>query len=156
MVDNKEQELDTPAIMQGDKTAVAVIQEYRDDIIKNRAQLDTTKFAVMEGMQNEEKVPFFTEFENFDDVLRMNTIEAFVDLAPKVVKKTSDKNRDKIALLLQNTYINHVKTHKRNMVSNGRKRENAYVKILSNDTTEPLPQTGFKKFFGIGGNNKWM
>lgn len=142
-----------PEIMTG-QNALEKIQEYRDDIVRNRPAMDRTKFEVMEGMQNEEKLDFFTEFIDDNDVLRMNTIESFVVIAPLIVKKASPETKKRIEKLMQDVYIGHVKTHKRNMVSKQRQREHSYTKILSHDTTEEVVPTGIKKFFGIGINGK--
>lgn len=144
---------EVPDIMTG-QTALEKIQEYRDDIVRNRPAMDRTKFEVMEGMQNEEKLDFFTEFIDDNDVLRMNTIEAFVNIAPLVVKKCSQDTKERIGRLMQSVYIGHVKTHKRNMVSKLRQREKSYTKILSHDTTEEVVPTGIKKFLGFGRNGK--
>lgn len=148
----KEKEV-IPDIMTG-QTALEKIQEYRDDIVRNRPAMDRTKFEVMEGMQNEEKLDFFTEFVDDNDVLRMNTIEAHVTIAPLIVKKASPETKARITQLMKDVYIGHVKTHKRNMVSKHREREHSYTKILSHDTTEEVIPTGVRKFFGIGVNGK--
>lgn len=140
-----------PEIMQGNNNAVALIQEYRNDIVKNRPQTDQSKYQVMEGMQNKDKVPFFTEFINFDDILRMNTIEMFGTVSPYIIRKTSEDNMKKIIALNKVVYTGHVETHKINMVSLERKREESYTKILSSDSSDSgnVP-TGFRKFFGMG------
>lgn len=147
--DNGKAQSDIPVIMTG-ANAIEKIQEYRDDIVRNKPAMDRTKFEVMEGMQNPDKVPFFTEFIDDNDVLRMNTIESYVVIAPLIVKKCSDDTRNRIDALMQKVYSGHVKTHKTNMVSKNRKRETAYTKILSHDTTEEIAPTGIKKFLGIG------
>lgn len=142
-----------PDIMSG-QTALEKIQEYRDDIVRNRPAMDRTKFEVMEGMQNEEKNRFFTEFIDDNDVLRMNTIEAYVTIAPLIIRKCSPSTKKRIEELMEKVYVGHVKTHKINMVSKHREREHSYTKILSHDTTEEVVPTGIKKFFGFGRNGK--
>src|SRR5574341_1754440 len=126
------QELVLPAIMQGNQATVDIVKELKNDIQRPRNNADLSRYMVMEGMQNEDKVPFFTEFINDDDVLRMNTIEAYAKIVPMIVHKTSDRNRNRIEKLMNDVYIEHVKTHKRNMTSKHRGRELAYTKILAN------------------------
>ena len=138
-----------PEIMTG-VGAVAKIQELRDDIVRSKPQLDRTKFEVMEGMQNPDKVAFFTEFIDDNDVLRINTIESYVTIAPLIVKKAPPQTIEKIAQLMIKVYDGHVQDHKTNMTSKGRGREIAYTKILSHDTTEEIVPTGIKRFFGFG------
>lgn len=141
---------DTPDIMKGGSRMEQLLTGVRNDIAISKNKGDLTRYQVTEGMQNEEKLPFFTEFIDDDDVQRMNTIEAFITFAPLIIRKTSEKNRTRINLLLNNTYGQHVKTHKRNMTSKGRAREDAYIKILSGDfNVTEKPARGFEKFFGV-------
>lgn len=148
---------DIPPIMTGDNKAVELIEAFRNDALKTNRDTSWSKYLVMEGMQNKDKIDFFTEFVNDDDVLRMNTIQMYIDIAPLIIRKTSEKNMLKIKTLLNGVYALHVMTHKTNMVSKNRKREDSYNKILSSDSSDSgIPSSGFKKFFGvnIGGNGK--
>ena len=152
----EKEELKIPAIMDtsnGNGSAMQeVVKDLRSDMSKSNRGMELSKYAVQEGMQVKEKVPFFSEFTNFDDVLRMNTIEAFVTIAPLIIRKTSTHNMEKIVTMLNNVYIGHRDTHKTNMTSLNRKREEAYVKILASDSSDSgVMPSGFKKFFGIGG-----
>lgn len=152
---NGRQQLEIPQIMTGDKTVVGVIQDFRNDMQRSNRSVEMSKYVSMEGMQSRDKVDFFTEFTNDDDVLRMNTIQSFVTIMPLTIRKTSDKNMIKIKGLLNDVYTGHVNTHKTNMVSKNRKREESYVKILSSDSSDSgVVPTGIKKFFGIGGKGK--
>ena len=149
---SSKQELVIPDIMQGGQQAVSVVEQFRSDMQKSNRGVDLSKYYVMEGMQNKDKLNFFTEFENSDDVLRMNTIEMYVTVSPMIIRKTSVANMARIKTLLKDVYTGHVETHKTNMVSNNRKREDAYVRILSSDSSDSgVVPTGFKKFFGVGG-----
>lgn len=140
---------ETPEIMKGDTTAVGLIEQFRNDVQRTNRNVDLSKYYVMEGMQNKDKLDFFTEFEDTDDVLRMNTIQQYVTIAPLIVRKS--KNMEKIKTLLQDVYVGHVNTHKTNMVSKNRAREEAYVRILSSDSSDSgVTATGFRKFFGVG------
>lgn len=153
----KDNGLDTPEIMTGDNRAVSIVEQFRSDIQKSNRAGEMSKYIVMEGMQNKDKLDFFTEFIDDDDVLRMNTIQMYVDIAPLIIRKTSEKNMDRIKELLNNVYLGHVHTHKTNMVSKQRKREESYSKILSSDSSDSgVTPTGFRKFFGVnvGGNGK--
>lgn len=132
--------------------AEQLVQKLREEARTQEKTVDLSKYAVMEGMQNYDKVDFFTEFVNDDDVLRMNTIEMFVKVSPYTIRKTSAKNREKINSLLKEVYVAHVQTHKRNMVSKSRKREDAYTRILASESSDSgVVPTGIRKFFGIGG-----
>lgn len=145
----------TPEIMLGNEISAKQIRGYIEDVRRpSVTQEDLTKFKVMEGMQSEKTNKFFTEYVNFDDVLRMNTIEMFTYVAPLIVRKTSQHNREKIQAIMESVYRKHVTTHKENMTSLNRKRELSYTKILSHDTTEEVIPTGIKKFFFGGGNGK--
>lgn len=151
---NRQKE-ETPEIMLGNEVSANKIKMYMEDVRKpSVTQEDLTKFKVMEGMQSEKTNKFFTEYTDFDDVLRMNTIEMFTYVAPLIVRKTSEKNREKIQAIMDSVYRKHVTTHKENMTSLNRKREASYTKILSHDTTEEVIPTGVKKFFFGGGNGK--
>lgn len=143
-----------PAVMQSNDVTQRVVSDLKDAISRPRNNADLSRYQVMEGMQNEEKIPFFTEFINDDDVLRMNTIEAYAMIVPKIVRKTSEKNRLRIQQLMNDVYIEHVKTHKRNMTSKSRGRESAYTKILANESQEQIVPSGLTKFFGVGGKKK--
>lgn len=152
-----EQSLDIPEVMRGDDNTNSIISALQNDMrVSSIQNTDLSKYLVMEGMQNDSKISFFTEFINDDDVLRCNTIEQYITVAPLIIRKTSKSAFNKVQVLMQDVYGKHVKTHKRNMVSKQRKRESAYTKILSNDTidTYATVPTGVKKFFGIGGNSK--
>lgn len=150
MTEDKEKEKeDTPEIMQGNDTTQKAVIELKDAVNRPRNSADLSRYQTMEGMQNPEKDSYFTEYINFDDVLRMNTIEAFVASAMLPLKKCSPETRKKVETLLKNMYVEHVKTHKRNMSSLQRKRETAYVRILSSDSNEQSISTGFQKFFGV-------
>lgn len=153
----EKEELKIPDIMDtsnGNGSAIKeVVQDLRADMSKSNRGMELSKYAVQEGMQTKDKVPFFTQFMDFDDVLRMNTIEAFFTIAPLTVKKTSESNMKRITQMLQDVYIGHRDTHKINMTSLDRKREDAYVKILSSDSSDSgTVPSGFKKFFGLGKN----
>lgn len=137
-----------PSVMQSNEQTVQVIKSLKEELTRPRNNADLSRYQTMEGMQNPDKKDFFTEYTNDDDVLRMNTIEAFTTVAPLIIRKTPKKNLDKIAMLMETVYIKHVSTHKINMTSKNRKREEAYVRILANDTTEESP-SGFEKFFGV-------
>ena len=109
----------------------------------------------MEGMQNPDKRQFFTEYINFDDVMRMNTIERYVDVAPLIIRKCSPQTKLKIDSMLKKVYHEHVEEHKENMTSLKRKREEAYTKILGADSSDSgVTPTGLKKFFGFGSGGK--
>lgn len=149
--ENEKQEEELPSIMIDANQAQQLVQSIQKDNMVGNNQADLSRYLVMEGMQNEEKIPFFTELLSFDDTLRMNTIEAYVNIAPLIIRKTSEKNMVKINNLLQSVYLGHVRGHKRNMVSLKRQRESAYVRILSTDTTDNIGSTGLQKFFGVGG-----
>lgn len=145
--------IEIPVIMANADGAKELINKLREETKasqQNTISLD--KYHVTEGMQNEEKIPFFTEFTSDDDVLRINTIEAYNTVSLLCIKKASEKNMKRIQQLNKDIYDAHAKTHKRNMVSKLRKREDAYIRILSADSSDSgaIP-TGFKKFFGIGG-----
>src|SRR5574342_1381297 len=103
------QQILLPAIMQGNEQTVNIVKELKNDIQRPRNNADLSRYMVMEGMQNEDKVPFFTEFINDDDVLRMNTIEAYAKIVPMIVHKTSDRNRQRIQTLMNDVYTEHVK-----------------------------------------------
>lgn len=142
---------DVPIILAGNGNAEKLVERLREETRATEKTVDLSKYYVMEGMQNIDKVKFFSDFENRDDVLRMNTIEAFVNVAPLVIRKTSTKNMEKIEKLLNDVYSGHVDTHKINVVSLARGRESAYTKILSSDSSDSgVVPTGLKKFFGIG------
>lgn len=144
---------DVPDIMSGGHQATAMIEQFKNDITRSKGNVDLSKYYVMEGMQNKDKLDFFTEFIDDDDVLRMNTIEMYVTVAPLIIRKTSDKSMAKINKLLQDVYTGHIHTHKTNMVSKERKREITYRDILSSDSSDSgVVSTGFKKFFGVGGS----
>src|SRR2546426_132100 len=145
------QELEIPEIMVVGNRAEDLVNRLRDETKLNNNSVSLDRYHVMNGMQNEEKISFFTEFINDDDVLRVNTIEAFNQVSLLCIRKTSDKNRQRIEQLNKNIYNHHVHTHKTNMVSKARKREDAYVKILSADSSDSgVAPTGLKKFFGLG------
>lgn len=145
-----------PAIMIASKDdAQKLVQKLREETKLNQNAISLDKYHVMSGMQDEEKIPFFTELINDDDVARMNTIEAYNEVSLLCIRKTSPKNMERIKQLNKDIYIGHVKTHKRNMVSKGRQRENSYTKILSADSSDSgVVPTGIRKFFGIGGAKK--
>lgn len=145
---------DIPMIMIDGQTAMQLVQKIQKDNAMSQQSADLSRYLVMEGMQNEEKIPFFTELTDFDDVLRMNTIEAYVNIAPLIIRKTTENNFKKINLLLQTVYMGHVKGHKRNMVSHKRERESAYVKILASAGEDVIGSSGLQKFFGVGGKKK--
>lgn len=149
----KHEDIVIPPIMaSNNNNMVEVVKELKQDMSRSNRGMELSKYQVQEGMQNKDKVPFFTEFTDFDDVLRMNTIEAFVTIAPLIIKKTNPKNLEKIKTMLNEVYIGHRDTHKTNMTSLHRKREDAYVRILASDSSDSgVMPTGFKKFFGIGG-----
>lgn len=140
-----------PIMADNNSSAVDMVKELRQDMSRSNRGMELSKYQVQEGMQSKDKVSFFTHYLNFDDVLRMNTIESFVDISPLIIRKTSTKNMDRIKIMLTNVYIKHVDNHKTNMTSLERKREDAYVKILSSDSSDSgTVPTGIKKFFGIG------
>jgi len=144
-------ELEIPDAMKGGDNARLLIQEFRKDDKVSNNNMELSKYVVQEGMQNEDKISFFTEFKDMDDVLRMNTIEAFNQASLLCIRKISKKWMDKILDLNKNIYAEHSRTHKRNMVSLQRKREDAYVKILSSDSSDSgVVPTGIRKFFGVG------
>lgn len=145
---------DIPVIMVDGAQAQLLVDRIQQDNMIGQQQADLSRYLVMEGMQNEEKVPFFTEFVDFDDVLRINTIEAYVNIAPLIMRRTTEKNMKKITALLDKVYMGHVKGHKRNMVSLDRKREEAYIRILSTETADNIGSSGLQKFFGVGGGMK--
>lgn len=154
---NKQELESIPDVMKGDEGTNVLLNDLRNDLrVSSIQNQDMSKYLVMEGMQNDSKISFFTEFVNDDDVLRCNTIEQYITVAPLIVRKTSQKSFDKIQSLMIDVYGKHVKTHKRNMVSKQRKREQSYTRILSNDMVDTYQQqiSGAKKFFGIGGNGK--
>lgn len=153
MVDNGRTKLDEPAILANADAMQSVASELRKAMSANMNQNDLSKYLVMDGMQDFEKVSFFTEFKDFDDVLRMNTIQMFVKLAPTMVKRTSEKSAKRINGLLFDVYSNHVETHKVNMTSLNRKREKAYVDILRMDGGEGTNNSVASRFFG-GGKQK--
>ena len=142
-----------PAIMdiQNMQNIQQIAGEIKNQISASKQGIDLTKYQVMEGMQNPEKRQFFTEYENRDDVLRMNTIERYVDIAPLIVRKCSPAVREKINTLMKKVYHEHVEEHKENMSALKRGRESAYIRILSAESSDSgsVP-TGFRKFFGIG------
>ncbi len=149
----KKEDIIIPEIMSSNNSNMQeVVKELKQDMSRSNRGMELSKYQVQEGMQNKDKVPFFTEFRDFDDVLRMNTIEAFVVITPLIIRKTSEKNMTRIQNMLNAVYIGHRDTHKTNMTSLNRKREEAYVKILSSDSSDSgaIP-SGFRKFFGIGG-----
>lgn len=152
-IDNGKDTEEIPEIMSGNTEAVGMIEQFKNDIARSNRNVDLSKYYVMEGMQNKDKLDFFTEFIDDDDVLRMNTIEMYVTVAPLIIRKASQQSRKKITDLLNNVYVGHVKTHKTNMVSKERKREITYRDILSSDSSDSgVVSTGFKKFFGVGSN----
>ena len=153
MVDDGKQEqeiLEVPDVMKGGDKALQAITALQQDMKNTAPVMDDSKYRVMQGMQDESKLDFFTELINDDDVLRCNTIEAYIMIAPLVVRKCSPNTWQKIRILMSDVYGANVKTHKRNMVSKGRQREKSYTKILSNDATDTINQipTGARKFFG--------
>lgn len=149
MVEQKEGQ---PLILIKPEMAKEMIDRLSKESVVNEAEL--SRYRVMEGMQNELKIPFFTELIDDDDVLRMNTIESYVTIFPLMYRRVTKANWDKIQLLMKSVYEGHVIDHKTNMVSKGRGRESAYVKILSNEHTEIETSTWAQKFFGIGGKKK--
>lgn len=140
---------ETPDIMKSNDDTKKAVSELKDAITRPRNSFDISRYQTMEGMQNPEKDSYFTEYINFDDVLRMNTIESFVNASTLPLKKCSPATRKKVDALLTRMYVEHVKTHKRNMSSLLRKREDAYVRILSNDTGDSPVSTGLQKFLGV-------
>lgn len=146
----KEKQEATPDIMNNPEIVAKAVSELKDAVSKPRNSFELSRYQTMEGMQNPEKDSYFTEYIDFNDVLRMNTIEAFVSASMLPLKKISKEKRTKIQNLLERMYIEHVKTHKRNMSSLKRKRETAYVQILSSDMGETPTSTGLQKFLGIG------
>jgi len=155
-INGKDNQLVIPSVMNLDAGGKQVLQDLRQDLKASQNQtVDLSKYYVMEGMQNKDKLDFFTELINDDDTLRMNTIEAFNNVSILCIRKTSPHNMQKIIDLNKAVYQEHVRTHKTNMVSKGRARENAYVKILSSDSSDSgVVPTGIKKFFGIGGKKQ--
>lgn len=133
MKDNGKTE-QTPLIMQNSEEGREIAKELRNELRNTSRTQDLSRYYVMEGMQNEEKKAFFTEYTKFDDVLRMNTIEMYMILAPKIIRKSNQKTRDNIDKLLQDVFKGHVDTHKRNMASLNRKREQAYINILRGES----------------------
>lgn len=149
-MNKQEEKEELPAIMQNTDATQKAVSELKDAITRPKNSFELSRYQTMEGMQNPEKDSYFTEYIDVDDVLRMNTIEAFVNASMLPIKKISDKQRVKVEGLLRTMYVEHVKTHKRNMSSLNRKRETAYVKILSNDMGEVPVSTGIQKFLGVG------
>lgn len=145
----QEEQQEIPAIMQANADTQKAVSELKDAITRPRNSFELSRYQTMEGMQNPDKDSYFTEYIDFDDVLRMNTIEAFVNASILPIKKINVGQKQKIEVLLRNMYVEHVRTHKRNMSSLKRKRETAYVKILSNDMGEQIPSTGIQKFLGV-------
>ena len=142
-----------PAIMdiQNMQNTQQIAGEIKNQINASKQGIDLTKYQVMVGMQDPDKRQFFTEYENRDDVLRMNTIERYVDIAPLIIRKCSPDVKAKIDTLMKKVYHEHVEEHKENMSALKRGRESAYVKILSSESSDSgAVPTGFRKFFGIG------
>lgn len=134
--------------------AKQIASELRNELRGQPQAGDLSKYLTMEGMQSEDKVDFFTQFVNTDDVLRMNTIQMFVKLAPMIVKTTSKANRIRINQLLNDVYGEHVYTHKVNMTSLNRLREKAYVDILRNDGGGDVAPNFANRLFGVKGGKK--
>ena len=144
---------DSPPIMQVDgenSTIMFAVKSLKQEMNVSRQQTDLSKYVVMEGMQNSDKVDFFTEFIDFNDAIRMNTIERYIKIAPLIIRKS--KKIDQVKAMMQEVYGEHVKEHKRNMTSLKRKREEAYTKILGADSSDSgvIAPTGLKRFFGVG------
>lgn len=151
--DNK-QELVIPAIMQSNQNVENIANQLKRDMSASRNNVDSTKFQVMEGMQNKDKVGFFTEYTNFDDVMRMNTIEMYGIINIKITRKINPKFKDRLDMFYKDVYDGHSVGHKINMSALNRGREMSYTKILSNDNTEQSVSKGWERFFGIGGKKK--
>lgn len=90
---------------------------------------DPTKFTITRDMNTYDMLNWFTRYKNFDDVLRMNTIEVMIQLYGVVygdnpaVKKITD------------VFKMHVIQHKVNMTSLQSKRETAIVNMLRGDNS---------------------
>jgi hypothetical protein len=126
--------------------------KLKSDINSSKIGVDPTKYQVMEGMQNPDKRQFFSDYENRDDVYRMNTIQRYVRIAPLIIRRCKPATLNKIELMMQQIYAEHVEEHKENVTSLKRGRETAYTKILGADSSDSgSSPTGFRKFFGVGG-----
>lgn len=121
----------------------SLLKDIRNSIRGNTAE-EKTKFSIAEGLQDFEKVPHFTEYRDFNEVLRMNKLEMWIKLAPAVFGNT-ERNQ---AIL--NVFADHRDQHKINMRSFERKGEKAIVDILRADSGEVPEVSGLKKFTGIG------
>lgn len=125
--------------------AKQTLSEIKNMLRGGNSAEEKTKFSIAEGLQDNEKVPHFTEYRNFDELQQMNQIEMYVELAPFVF---GDSPRVKAVL---DVFTKHVKQHKINMRSYERKGEKAIVDILRNDSGEIGKETsGWKKFTGVG------
>lgn len=123
--------------------AEQALTSIKNSIRGNIAE-EKTKFTVAEGLHNDEKIPHFTEYRNFDETLRMNKIEMWSKLAP-LVFGDSPTTRQVLSIV-----EHHITVHKKNMRSYQRKGEKAIVDILRADSGE-LPTASFiKKFTGVG------
>lgn len=153
-VKQTQNEIVIPALLQTNANVEGIAQQIRRDINSSKGQQDTSKYLVMEGMQNPQKVPFFTEYQNVDDVMRMNTIEMYAVMNIHITRKINPKFKDKLQLFYSDAYKGHIDSHKTNMASLNRGREMAYMKILSNDNGENAVSSGWQKFLGFGNKKK--
>lgn len=115
--------------------------EQLKQVLKGQ-ETNLDKYHILESMADENKLDFFTQFMDFDDILRMNKIQMWIKLAPVVFGDT-ENNRAVLGV-----FGYHVKQHKQNMTSLNRARETAIVKALAGDTTTREEVSGVKKFVG--------
>lgn len=149
-----QEEIVIPALLQTNANVEGIAQQIRRDINSSKGQQDTSKYLVMEGMQNPQKVPFFTEYQNVDDVMRMNTIEMYAVMNIHITRKINPKFADKLNAFYKDAYQGHIDSHKTNMASLARGRETAYTKILANDSGSEQMSSGWQKFLGFGNKKK--
>jgi len=124
------------------KEALAVLKAI-DNTMKGNTEIERTKFTIAHGLQDDEKVPHFTEYRDFDEVLRMNKIEMWAKIAPLVYGDTETTRK------VLDIFKHHIDSHKRNMRSYKRQGEKAIVDILRADTGN-VPEASFmKKFTGV-------
>lgn len=90
---------------------------------------DPTKFTITRDMNTYDMLNWFTRYKNFDDVLRMNTIEAMIELFGVVYGNNEAVKK------ITNVFKMHVIQHKVNMTSLQSKRETAIVNMLRGDNS---------------------
>lgn len=105
--------------------------------------IEQTKYTQVDRMSELDRLDFFTEYQDFKQVMRMNKIMTFTRIAPLVFGET-----DEVKEMLK-VFTEHAIDHKLHMTSLNRKRALELVHALKNDDGVNVTRSGIQKFVGV-------